>query len=185
MATPRGPSPPEGACRRCGSSPGTPATPSSSRRCKPRLHHLGLRRRSAPRSAGRGSTSRTGHLLLRFRASHMSSFARAGARAPALRAADASAGRLGTGLLLRGRGVRLPAPEQPRRGWGERRLDLVDGDRGAGAGGGPHLRSAPELALWRLRRVRRRRESRRRSCLAASCASGAGGGSFFDLRRSS
>jgi hypothetical protein len=31
---------------------------------------------------------------------------------------------------------------------GGRRLVLVNGDRGAGAGGGPHPRTAPGLTLW-------------------------------------
>jgi hypothetical protein len=55
---------------------------------------------------------------------------------------------LRTGLLLRGRGARLPPPEHHRRGWGSRRLGLVNGDRGAGAAGGPHPRTASELMLW-------------------------------------
>jgi hypothetical protein len=147
MATPRGPSPPEGACRRCGSSPGTPATPSSSRRCRPRRHHLGPRRQSAPRSVGRGSTSRMDRPLFRLQHLRTLSFACAGARTPGPRAADASVGEMGTVLLLPGGGTHLHLLEQHRRGWGERRLDLVNGDRGVGAGGGPHPRTAPELAL--------------------------------------
>jgi hypothetical protein len=54
---------------------------------------------------------------------------------------------MGTVLLLPGGGAHLHLPEQQRGGWGERRLALVNGDRGAGAGGGPHPRTAPEPAL--------------------------------------
>jgi hypothetical protein len=107
---------PEGACRRCASSPETPATPSSSRRCRPRRHHLGLHRRSAPRSTGRGSVSRTARLLLHRRALHTPSFPRAAARAQGLKAAGASVGKLAPGLLLPGRGATSLLPEQHRRG---------------------------------------------------------------------
>jgi hypothetical protein len=55
-------------------------------------------------------------------------------------------GQDGTVLLLQGEGVHLQLLEQRHRGWGGR-LDLVNGDRGAGAGGGPHPRTASELAL--------------------------------------
>jgi hypothetical protein len=143
----RGPLLPGGACRRCGCSPGTPATPSSSRRCRSRRHHLGHRRQSVPRSVGRGSTSRTDRPLLRRQHLRMSSFARGRARTPGPRAADASVGAMETVLLLPGGGTRLHLLEQQPGGWGERRLDLVNGDRGAGAGGGPHPRTAPETAL--------------------------------------
>jgi hypothetical protein len=118
MVTPRGRSLPGGACRRCSSSPGTPATPSSSRRCRPRHHHLGLRRQSAPRSVGRGSTSRTDRLLLRRLHLSTSSFARGGARTRGPRAADAPVGEMGTVLLLPGGGAHLHSLEQHRGGWG-------------------------------------------------------------------
>jgi hypothetical protein len=96
-------------------------------------------------------------------------------------------GRDGDRASPSGGGAHLQLLEQHRRGWGERRLDLVNGDRGAGAGGGPHPRTAPELALrWQgggggedvLRKAKRQWESRRisrwrrRPCLAASCMSG-------------
>jgi hypothetical protein len=54
---------------------------------------------------------------------------------------------MGTVLLLPGGGAHLQLLEQHHRGWGGR-LDLVNGDRGAEAGGDPHPRTAPELALW-------------------------------------
>jgi hypothetical protein len=172
MATPRGPSRPEGACRRCASSPETSATPSSSRRCRPRRNHFGLRRRSAPRSTGRGSTSRTGHLLLHRRAPHTSSSARARARTPGLRVAGTSAGEMGTVLLLLRGGAHLQLLEQRRRGWG--RLDLVNSDKGAGAAGGPHPRIAPELALrWQGGRRRGGSSSHRRPA-ASDCDEAAG-----------
>jgi hypothetical protein len=104
-ATLRGPSWLAGACPRYASSPETPATPSSSRHCRPCRHHLHLRYRSAPRSAGRGSTSRMARPLLRRRASHTLSFARAEALALGFRAAGASASKVGTTLLLPRRGV--------------------------------------------------------------------------------
>jgi hypothetical protein len=151
----RGPLLPGGACRRCGSSPGTPATPSSSRRCRPRHHHHGLRHQSAPRSVGRGSTSRTDRPHLRRQHLRMSSSARGRARTPGPRAADASVSAMGTVLLLPGGGARLHLLEQRRGGWGERRLALVNSDRGAGAGGGPHPRTAPEPVLrWQEERRR-------------------------------